>query len=97
MTPIILIGCSQSKDTTNIVYYHPTISPKLILNSPGEYGINPQAFAYRSDWPCVEGSAQLGQMIYYREYWYNRESMYPSQNDNSYKLFRGYRVGQELK
>jgi len=94
--PVFIVSCAQSK-SSGVVYFPHSVSPKLILNSPGEYALDPQTFAYRSDWPSAEGSAQLGQIIYYREYWYNRQSMYPGQNDNSYKLFRGYRVGQELK
>ncbi len=96
--PILIVSCAQTqKNNSGLVYFPPAVSPNLILHAPGEYAINPQTFAYRSDWPSAEGSAKLGQIIYYREYWYNRQSMYPSQNDNSYKLFRGYRVGQEIK
>ncbi len=94
--PIFIIGCAQSQKS-DIVYYRPTVSPKMILYSAGETTLDPQIFAYRSDWPATEGNAQIGQMIYYREYWYDRQSLYPNHNDSSYKLFQGYRFGKELR
>ncbi len=93
----LLGGCSHhERCSSHMAYdyeYPPAVSPKLLLRSPKETSVDPQAFAYRSDWPSVTGEVPLGSVSFYRQTWYNRQSLTPCVNDNSYNLFQMYRYG----
>jgi len=94
-------GCSHSQKYCSRLTYiddtTPHVSPKLLLRSPKEKSVDPQIFAFRSDWPAVTGESQLGQVTFSREYWYNRQSLAPNVPDYSYNLFQAYRYSTSVR
>ena len=101
MMVVLISGCSQncSNNYREIVYFepYPVVSPKLLLRSQREESVDPQIFAYRSDWPSTTGEIELGRTTFYRQYWYNRQSLSPNVRDTSFSLFEGYRYGTTVR
>lgn len=96
---ILLAGCSRkSSPYVNSLDYRPiSVSPKLLLYAPGETAVDPQNFAFRSDWPWSFGGYDLGETTHFIEIWNNREGLYPGSSDNTYKLYRSYRRGYRIR
>jgi hypothetical protein len=96
----LIVGCSSQEcpDRRRFAYdFPPAVSPKLMLRSPAEASVDPQAFAYRSDWPSTTGDVDLGQLTTYQGYWYDRQSLVPGVPDTSYSLFQMYRYGTSVR
>jgi hypothetical protein len=100
----LLAGCSECSrceygrdEEQQACYEPPVISPKMLLRAPGETSMDPQAFAYRSDWPAATGDVDLGRVTTYDQYSYNQQSLAPGVQDYSYNLFRTYRSGASVK
>jgi hypothetical protein len=99
----MLSGCSNQccdekyKSAECVYYYEPTISPKMILRSKKDPPVDPQIFAYRSDWPSTEGDVDFARITTYREYWYNRQSGSGNIPDYTYRQVQSYRTGVSIK
>ncbi len=100
----VLTGCSESRHEEYAQYAEPVdyceqpeVSPKLLLRAPGEESMDPQGFAYRSDWPSAAGDTDLGRVTTYEEYFYNRQSLAPGVQDYSSSTFQTYRTGISVK
>jgi hypothetical protein len=100
----VLTGCSETRQDQYVRYdepmdycEQPAVSPKLLLRAPGEESMDPQGFAYRSDWPSATGDTDLGQVTTYQEYSYNRQSLAPCVQDYSSNTFQTYRTGISVK
>jgi len=93
---VIVCSCAQHRspaEQTEPVSRYTGVSPMLLLNPTQGPKVDPQLFAFRSPWPSTPGPIDLGQTIYYREFWYDRQWIRPNAPDSSYKLSEGYRSG----
>jgi hypothetical protein len=99
MLVALLSGCASRCETSCLVLgnYEPTVSPKMIFRSQNDPPVDPQVFAYRSDWPAAVGDIEFGRVTSYRQLWYDRQSASSNIPDNSYKQTRSYRYGTSVR
>lgn len=96
----LIVGCCPNTSSCRQRIYADfplAVSPKLLLRAPGEQSVDPQAFAYRSNWPSTTGEIDLGRITVYHQYWYNRQSLVPCVPDTSYNLFQMFRSGSTVR
>jgi len=98
LTIIFLSGCAEHRRTLwpDLMRFTTHVSPKLIVNTVLPPAIDPQLFAHRSLWPAADGYANLRDTVDFTELWYDRQTLWPSRHDHSFKLFRSRRHGSQI-
>lgn len=93
----LTVGCAAHRDLDRFSSPYPRPTANLILSARSDVTVDPQLFAYRSTWPSTEGDTSLGQTVHYRILWYDRQSLWPNRHDYSYRTFRSYREGTQIR
>ena len=95
----LLSGCAERRaaEDTDSFLFTTTVSPGLLLNTSGRPGLDAQLFAFRSSWPSTEGYVDLGETVFYRVTWYDRQAVWPNARDYSYRLFQSWRTGSHVR
>jgi len=73
------------------------VSPGLVLSSSPAPRVDPEMFTYRSLWPATEGYLDVGETVFYRVRWRDRQSITPGVRDFSDRIFDRYRVGTQFR
>ncbi len=65
----------------------------LIFSADPELTPIPADQITRADWPTTDGLTSYGQTTYFREYWYDQQSLGPNYVNYGYRTFTSWRDG----
>lgn len=107
---IVALGCGCAEDRCRsaarcsdecsrpcmLAEAQPTGPSSLIFDRhPGMYSAD--QFTYRSDWPSTLGYFRAPEVVFYREYFRDRQGPGVPFNDNTYRRFDTLRFGQAVR
>jgi len=72
------------------------VSILLPMMADSQQVVDPQRFAFRSNWPSSLGASYVSEVTTFRETWHDRQTVSPYR-DFSYRHFRSYRRGVHVR
>jgi len=69
----------------------------LLFDPTPDQAITASDFAFRSPWPCTAGAYSPGEVVYYREYYYDHQGHAWNDLDHIHRRFHSYRYGTQYR